>query len=363
LTPLLRTAGLAFLDGLIRPSLLAVSIAAALCLGTIELATLLIDATAMSGEDSALFALDPLDDYAFATSDALRLLHAPPQGRHVALIGTAAMREALTVGDDIAARLSHRLDQTVPVIDFMSGGQSGIEMAALADSLGDDFEGVLVLGISFSRLAADNAELASLVREPRLAFASAAGDAEIRAAGFTPPPRTGLYLLDHYKFFVARYRAIVWHLLTGTRPVHRDRTYLGRAPASPAQWAADAATLTARLSHYQNRADSNLGALDRLIRRFPDRAKVRIVLLEIPLNPLARDTVIGPAFVEAHRARMEDFARRNGVDYWDLNQTAGLVPEDFQDWAHVSSVGGRDRWTADLIDRLGLLLSSPSRMP
>ncbi|HLN24338.1 MAG TPA: hypothetical protein VK558_10170 [Patescibacteria group bacterium] len=231
--------------------------------------------------------------------------------------------------------------------------------AALADSLGPDFQGVLVLGISLSRLAADSSELGGLVREPRRAFISKAGDAEIRASGFEPPHRTGNYLIDNYKFFVARYRAIFWHLLTGTAPVHDTRTYLGRAPADAAQWASDAVTLKPRLSHYEERAEGNLGSLDRLIRQFPDRQKVRIVLLEIPLNPVAMNTIIGHSFVDAHRARLQAFARREGVLYWDMNQTAGLTPDDFQDWAHINSADAQNRWTSQLVDRLLPLIHNP----
>lgn len=299
-----------------------------------------------------MLAQDGLDDYEFGTTDALRLLRNPPRGPHVALIGTAAMREALTPDSDIAERLS------LPVIDFMSGGQSGIEMAAFADSLGRDFQGVVVLGVSFSRLAADSSELAKLVEEPRLAFVSSAADAEIRAAGFTPPARTGNYFLDNYKFFVARFRTTLWHLVTGKAPEHRTRTYLGRAPADARQWASDAAILKARTAHYDDRAEGNLGAMKRLIALFPDRSKVKIVLLEIPLNPRAQDEVLGRDFVQKHRARLQAFAEREGVLYWDLNQSAGLTPDDFQDWAHINTASAQDRWTGQLTDRLRALLTA-----
>ncbi|MDR3514220.1 MAG: hypothetical protein P4M00_00260 [Azospirillaceae bacterium] len=359
LTTRIRAGRSAFLDGLLRPSLVAVFVALALCLGVMIAAATLITEQAMMAQGAALFAQDPLDDYAFASSEALRFQRQPPVGAHVALIGTAALREGLTVGGDIAARLAQRLGHPMPVVDFMSGGQSGIETAALAESLGPDFRGILVLGISLSRLAADSSELGGLVREPRLAFVSAAGDAEIRANGFEPPHRTGNYLIDNYKFFVARYRPILWHLLSGTAPVHDTRTYLGRPAADTAEWASDALILKARLSHYQERAEGNLGSLDRLIRLFPDRNKVQIVLMEIPLNPRAMDQVIGRAFVEAHRARVQAFARREGVVYWDLNPTAGLLPADFQDWAHINSAHAQDRWTSQMVERLIPLIQNP----
>lgn len=311
----------------------------------------------MSGPQAALLAQDALDDYAFGTTQALRLMRTPPRGPHLALIGTAAMREALTADQDIATRVSQGAGRSLPVIDFMSGGQSGIEMAAFADSLGRDFQGVVVLGVSFSRLAADSSELATLVKEPRLAFESRAADAEIRAAGFAPPARTGNYFLDNYKFFVARYRTTLWHLLTGDVPEHATRTYLGRTPADAAQWASDSAILKARTAHYDDRAGGNLGAMKRLIELFPDRSKVKIVLLEIPLNPKAQDEVLGRDFVTRHRARLQAFADREGVLYWDLNQSAGLTPDDFQDWAHINSASAQDRWTGQLTDRLAPLFS------
>ncbi len=353
----LSVAWAALASGLLRPSLVAVIIAVGSCGGAIIAADLLITEDSMMGPNATVFAQDALDDYCYATSDALRFQHNPPKGDHVALIGTAAMREAIETDEQVASRIERGFGKSIPVIDFMSGGQSGIEMAAFADSLGRDFEGVVVLGVSFSRLAADSSELAKLVEEPRLAFASPAADAEIRAAGFTPPARTGNYFIDNYKFFVARYRTTLWHLVTGKAPEHATRTYLGRAPADAAQWASDAAILKARTGHYDDRAEGNLGAMKRLIALFPDRSKVKIVLLEIPLNPKAQDEVLGRDFVSKHRARLQAFAEREGVLYWDLNQSVGLTPADFQDWAHVNTASAQERWTGQLTDRLQTLLA------
>src|SRR5579859_2954031 len=338
--------GRIFTDNLTTSSIVSLITAMIVCSVAILSAILFVKENVMSGPWAAMLAQDRLDDYEFGTTDALRLMQNPPRGPHVALIGTAAMREALTADSDIASRLS------MPVIDFMSGGQSGIEMAAFADSLGADFQGVVVLGVSFSRLAADSSELAKLVEEPRLAFTSTAADAEIRAAGFTPPARTGNYFLDNYKFFVARYRTTLWHLITGEAPVHATRTYLGRPAADAKQWASDAAILKARTAHYDDRAEGNLGAMDRLVRLFPDRDKVKIVLLEIPLNPRAETEVLGGEFVAKHRARLRAFAEKEGVLYWDLNESAGLAPADFQDWAHINTASGQERWTGQLIGKL-----------
>jgi len=357
----IRRFAASFTAGVCQPSLTAVTIALLVCLTGIGAACLLITERSLTGERVAWYALDPLDDYAFATGTALALRQQPPPAPAVALIGTAAMREALIPDDQLAVRLGQRAGAPVTVIDFMSGGQSGIEMAALAESLGPQFEGVVVLGISLSRLAADSAELAGLVREPRLAFASAAGDAEIRAAGFTPPWHTGLYAIDNYKFFVARARAMLAHALGGALPVHASRTYLDRTPADAKQWESDTRTLRARLSHYAERADGNLTALERVLKLFPDRRRVRIVLLEIPLNPHAVSTIIGYDLVESHRARLRAFAARQGVEYWDLNPVALLTPADFQDWAHVNRAEARERWSTVLLDRLGSLLRTPSR--
>ena len=341
-----------FADGLTKASLVSLFMAMGICIFAILSAIIFIKENVMISPSAAILAQDPLDDYQFGTSQALRLLQAPPKGPHVALIGTAAMREALTSDGDIESRLAGALGRSMPVIDFMSGGQSGIEMAAFAESLGRDFEGVVVLGVSFSRLAADSSELAKLVEEPRLAFVSPAGDTEIRAAGFKGPARTGNYFIDNYKFFVARYRPALWHLISGERPEHVTRTYLGRPAADAKQWESDAAILKARVAHYDDRAEGNLGAMDRLVKLFPDRAKVKIVLLEIPLNPRAETEVLGGDFVARHRARLRAFADKEGVLYWDLNESARLTPADFQDWAHINTAAGQEHWTAQLIGKL-----------
>jgi hypothetical protein len=347
----------AFKKGISTPSLLALGVAGLVCATAMGGSFLYFTEDRLASSAVHYIASSPVDDYAFSSYKALRLRRSPVSGTQLALIGTAAAREAMTEEADIANRLEAALGQRIPVHDLLSGGLSAIEMTAYAESLGPNFEGVIVVGMSFSRLAAAADEMKTLIEQPRLGYVSAAADEETRASGFPVPLRTGIYLVDNYKFYVARYGTMLRNVfVTGPVPKHITRTYLGRPATDEVQWAADAARLKARLANYEARAQDNLASVARMLKQLPNNSRVKVVLLEIPLNPRALDEVVGRDFIDAHHRRLAKFAADNGVEYWDLNEAANLTPSDFQDWSHINSAKAQQRFTGVLVDRLLPLL-------
>lgn len=322
---------------------------------------LLLKPALLTGPWAGYLVRDELDDYAFASREVLKLREQPRRIEGAVLIGTAAMREGLLNQADASRLLSHKRGRASEVMALMTGGQSGLEMTALAAEVAPHLDGVLVLGVSPSRLAADPAELAALVRKPRLAFQSEAFDAEARANGHAPPPRHGQYLLDNYPFFVARYWDALRHLISG--PVERWNThpYLDLSPKAEPAWQADARVLRQRLAAYERHADRNLASYERLLAGLARHPSVKVLLLDIPLNPRARREILGPEFYASHRARVAEFAKRHGAAYLNLNDVPGLSEADFQDWSHIRSAQAQQALSEHLFDALAQQLPRPSK--
>jgi hypothetical protein len=308
-----------------------------IALGLLLTTALWVSPALLTGGWANYLIRDELDDYAFASSEILKM-RAQPRGIHGAvLVGTAAMREGLLNQADASRLLSEQRDLPLEVLALMTGGQSALEMTALAVELAPHLDGVLVLGVSPSRLAANPAELASLVRNPRLAFQSEAFDDEARASGHVVATRRGNYLLDNYPFFVARYWDAIGHLLLGPVKQWNTHPYLDKAPKDEAAWRADAQVLKRRLASYEQHAERNLAAYGRLLDKLAAYPSVKVLLLDIPLNPRAVREVFGSDFYAQHRARIAAFAQQRGALYLNLNDVPGLAESDFQDWSHIRS--------------------------
>lgn len=144
----------------------ALALAFAVALALLAGSAWLLRPTLLTGPWGAYLLRDELDDYAFASRVVLQLRERPQTLSGAVLIGTAAMREGLLGEAEAGALLSAKAGAPARVVALMTGGQSGLEMASLAMELAPHLDGVLVLGVSPSRLAVPPAELASLVHTP-----------------------------------------------------------------------------------------------------------------------------------------------------------------------------------------------------
>jgi hypothetical protein len=299
---------------------------------------------------------DELDDYGFASKSVYELRSQLTKVDGLALIGTAAMREGLLLAPQTSDLLKSHLQKDIKVIPLMTGGQSGLEMAALAVEAASKINGVIVLGVSPSRLAANPAELASLVRNPRLAFQSKAFEEEAKANGHIPTTRFGLYSLDNYQFFVARYWFLLRNLIVGPINDWNMHPYLNLEQKDEVAWLVDAKKLKDRLANYDAYADKNLQSYDRLLVRLKDFPNVKVVLLDIPLNPRTINEVMGINFYSAHRKRIAEFAKKHAVSYVNVNDINSLTENDFQDWSHIRSSRAQKEITEHLLKTVRLLL-------
>jgi hypothetical protein len=286
-----------------------------------------------------------VDDYAFATIAAKRSA-ADTSSNKVFLIGTAAMREGLELPYDIAGKLDQFGAGKVDVVNFMTGGQSAIEAAALVGEVMREKPAVFVLGVSPSRMAAAADELKTTVQHRRLGFQNSAMTHEIKALGLPAKPLSGWYLLDNYEFFAVRMQPFIKNVLSGVAQQNNLHTYDGRVPINEQHWQEEMQRLQNRLSNYQERFSQNIASYGRTIMQVKALSpKSEFILLDIPINPRAIQEAFPGALYQQHVQNMQQFCARLQCTYVNPNLGSGMKREYFTDWSHISTQAGRVTYT------------------
>jgi hypothetical protein len=293
------------------------------------------------------------DDYGFCSIESrfLKTRSQIPPG--IALIGTAAMREALLEEEQIAELLYHATGNHAAIYNFMTGGQSALEMAEFSSIFAKNFQGAVVLGISPSRLSADPSELQGLINKPRLAFVSQATVEEALSLGLAVKKTTGIYLLDNYQFFAARQSDFIRNIFFGPPKKRLNHAFLGKSPLNQNGWGRNKQILQSRLGHYDEFADRNLGSFERAINLLNKSQGIAIVLLDIPINPRAMKNIITPKFYRRHQEKMKLFADKMDVLYLNFNNIINFSADDFQDWSHIRTENAQIQFTKLLVKNLG----------
>lgn len=192
-----------FYNEIIRSKITLVT-ASVTVLATFLIITLILTQESFSRSSMANYwPRDTLDDYAFLSLTACRLKPSPETPR-ILLVGTAAMREALELPSVFEQKVKQLTDIEVEVVNFMAGGQSAIEAAALVSEAVEQEPAIVILGVSPSRMSAAVEELNVIVEHPRLAFQNQAMVEEISNLGLQSRHLSGYYLFDNYEFFAVR---------------------------------------------------------------------------------------------------------------------------------------------------------------
>ena len=331
-------------------------------LGTLMVAASLFAACAvvitpefLTSIDYGYLMSDERDEYARLTTIGLRLQNAGPPSAAVVLLGASAMREAISDAGDIERLIAVRSGRSVPVYDLMAGGLDLWQTSALIGCLGRGFTGVVVLGVSPGRLARDRDGLAMLLENPRLGLHSAGFDEEVRLAGLAVPRRTGVYFLDHFRFFVARRWSLLRVVKGPAEPMRHP--FLNRDPATGERWESLVERQMSRLeSYYQNR-EANLAVIERAVERLRRNGSVEVVLLEASRHPALVGLVYSKELWADHRRRVGQFAHDHDVHYWDLQTDSDLSEDDFADYTHLRSAEAVQRYTRILAERLTTIIA------
>lgn len=295
------------------------------------------------------------DDGASTTVAALQMARTAGARPTVVLVGASSLREALLDAESLRTDLAGRLgvaEDRLEVHDLTTSGQELFESLALLDLLPAETPGVLVIGAGAARLMRPRATTLDRFEHPDLAIDAPALDARGAELGFTPPHRSGVYLLDHLQFYVTRPQ-LLWRPFTGPIALARHR-YLGRTPWTEKRWVKGLDTLVALLDDPTPVTEANLGALSAALPRLAAGGRRSVVLLDAVMHPRARERV-GP-LVAGVEARVREMAGRHGAQYLSLDAEARIEPGDFYDHTHFVTETAMQRYQSALAGHLAPLL-------
>jgi hypothetical protein len=319
-------------------------------------------ALTLSPEDMAIWlagymAQDPHNDgRCFVSSDAISVylgMESPPDA---ILLGASGMRQAAADCSSINEALSETLGRPGRVKNLCTAGGRWAENDLLVSMLPDDWNGVLVIGVSSQGFGHDATRPPSLERlrknwampsEVMRAYALRHGiDGEF----------TDNYFLDNRSFFLLRSRAVLLNALAGQLPPVRRAYLIRRRPhRTDEQLRVFAeAMVKLRLDLYAENVEAHFDRLAQTIRLAKEKGVRSIILVQTPLNPTCAEKFIEPkhpGFQSAHIERMREFAEREQVRFEDSN-SLGFAAADFQDCIHLDtreSILDAQRWLGNLI--------------
>lgn len=302
-----------------------------------------------------LITLDPVDHYAEVSFLAMRLHEESDPPFAIMLTGDSAMRAAVTDVELLEPAAAEAIGEPAAGHNLTAMGMKLVEMAGVIDYAAANMdEGILLLQLGQFQLSTTPEQYRDLVVNPRLGVAGEAYDEELRFNAGAIPRRTGIYFVDHYRFYSLRLnQGLTRKLLCGPREQFARHTGTGE-PLADWQWRSRTEKLREHLAHYHDRRDANMAIVRRMIDRLRKGGRFEIVLLEPPINPRF-EHIQDADVVTDHQRYMREQAAALGVRYWNLTREAALREEDFQDFSHLADNAAQGRYTAVLADRVAQL--------
>ncbi len=332
-----------FWRGLIRPSLGALVVTAIVLIACLALTLIYLDEQV---------AARMLRSKAFPSRDSkctahiLEISHSRDTRPSIMIVGASATRASINNAFLLQA-LTAQTENKPRLISLESGAQSIWQSVAYTDKLNPDFRGVVVFGVSHTRLIAhDKSVLTRLFNEPRFGFVSPSFDDEVHRAGLSVPRRTGIYALDNRHFFLPRVRYVTGFVNKNFRA---RQTNHRKDPDRVQQRRKDQLkTLDPQSKLFKDHLDT----IGRLIDRLQSRQHVRIVLLQAPVNPQALYDADAMDNIGLYKEKMKSFADNKGVLFLDIQDDAKLVPDEFSDLVHLKDPKAIQRYTSILASHL-----------
>jgi len=349
-----------FIQAATQPSLPALlgTLGVALTI-TILLVTLLTpDLLATKGY--GYFLDSPTDNYAYLTSETLRISKtAPLKNYNVILMGASNIQEAV-YADYLEQLLRQQTQQPINVYKLTAGGLFLWEEICILDRVREHFQGLVVLQIAPSRLALDRAHLkkGGISKHSRLALYCPLFDQEMRFAGIEPPQWIGNYFIDHYEFYIVRLPSLLRNLMMGAVQWSPQNAEKWRPPTQK-QWNRAMSYLTEWQQEYHKYRAANFEVYRRLIQHLRER-DIEIAFLEIVRNPAAEAIIYKKPEVinifSEYQNDLKKFAQDMQVPYWDLTAAADLDAKDFIDHVHLKKPKARRRYTALLAQQISKIV-------
>ena len=305
-----------FLHGLTRPSLPALVLTLLVPVAGMLVCTFGITPQFLA-QNPGLLAAAPQDTDIFNTSRVLGLRlrdSVPPPSLY--LIGASTLLRS--VPDPVALERELRAAGAfdAPVHHLGGEGATVSQMKMLVALLPERLDGVVVIEVT-----------------PRsLAFPPT--NAEVRQIRWDPDELPGLFFWRNKRFFLARLPSIPRNFLNG-RVSYAPEEWLTRRLTEPGWQVAAQRMRDGIRADYAAEREASYGDLSEIVARLRASGRVSVALLENPLTARGYQEVMGPAFWDDHRARLQRFAEEQSLPVWRLDDEAGLVEEDFVDFMHL----------------------------
>lgn len=299
----------------------------------------------------------PWDDLTTVTCRVHQMHSEPFDSPGVVYAGMSMVREAIHDDRLVNSQILERCDVPIEFFNLGTSWQSLWESVAVLDNLPPNFRGLVLVGVAPCRFAAGKAWLEQLVESPQLAISSPMFDTEVQQWGLPAPSHSGIFLLDHAKFFTAR-RKWPLRILTGPSD-YRLHRYTGQTPWTEDYWQ----LAKSRTTEWMDGVDENMEAHLRMMGRMVERLQARsidVVFSESTLHPRARQ-MCGVDRYAKYKHRIKSFCAAMDVDYWQLQADARLEAADFHDWVHLSSEDGQKRFQQAMVNRIAEKLTSTYR--
>lgn len=280
------------------------------------------------------------DEVAALVGALVRLDRARPPGAQVWVVGSSAVREAVSSPTELSIAVQRRGYAGAQLL--AAGGLYAQETLAVVDTLPLEAGDLVVVELSERNLGLSRAGLNSLLRIPRLPLRSDAVDRHAAASGLRPSRAVpGSDWLTFPTFWAPRTAALLvpvsspvtvpHHLVDTLEPPSEDGLV----------------GLKARLQRWQDdcsrRAADHAEAYRAMLGLAQD-AGARLVLVDAPRNPRLRPPTEPGGCAEA----MAALAATPGITRVDPTRDAGVEASAFLDHAHLIDPRARERWTTSL---------------
>lgn len=329
----------------------------------------MVRAASWDSVEQGVWITSPVDDHAALAAACLRLARGEPSPLEVVLIGSSASREALeqphAVAFGLAAELGVR-PKAVQAHGLFAGDLRPVELLSLADCLPPALDGLVVLSISPQALSEPEAELDRLLQAPRLPLSSEALEGWMQAQGRPAPRHTGLPMVDHPAFFLARPQALGQLVrATPVEPAFHQVDEMA-LPSQDAWEELIVPRLQEWVARYPERSEANLGLYAAMIQDLQRRG-AKVALQDAPRNPDALAQALRDpadrAMLDRYEADVAAFAEAHGAAWIQPQRGLTLSGQDFLDHSHIRTPEGRGLWTQALVRDLAAVLRASGWTP
>ena len=285
-----------------------------------------------------------------ASQKTLRLKDASEGSFAVTLIGASSLQEALSEEDEMEQLLAARLQRPVVLTKLAVRGIELFDVIRFVDQLPANYNGIVLICVSIEKY---ESPLQSMARFP---LSSSLYNEQMRKAGFSPPPQTGIFLVDNYRFFSTRSKVLAKALVFGpVEPIAHVSEGVGLSERTGKIKKLITGRAKSLPTLYQKNSRKNYSILSVIFSRLK-KSGIHGVYLHPPRNLEFLQRVFESTGKNDYLQNLENdittYAQSSGITYWNLNDRRFFGYDDFRDFSHISNTEARTRYTEMLLDKL-----------